>query len=212
MRKLLLIVILICGIKAESIAQLQKDSWMLEGGIQFGKEHLNSPDPDFNYVPEKSFSVGPKVGYFIADGLAFGLSANWGSEWTPNTGPGNALLPDFYKSSKYSYGGGVFVRKYVEIKDELSFYGELGTELTLTRIRVKEGNPPTVNSSPAGKNLEIYGRLGLQYLISPKIGVHLSSKLMHYQSDRSDLGFVTNQKQFRTGFILDPRFGFTFFF
>ncbi|OYX13120.1 MAG: hypothetical protein B7Z16_16010 [Algoriphagus sp. 32-45-6] len=212
MRKLFLIIILICGVMAESNAQLQKDSWMLEGGIQFGREHLNSPDPNFNFVPEKSFSVGPKAGYFIADGLAFGLSASWGSEWTPNTGPGNALLPDFYKSSIYSYSGGVFVRKYVEIKDGLSFYGELGTELTWTRIRVKEVNPPTVNSSPSGKNLEIYARLGLQYLISPKIGVHLSNNLMHYQSGRTNLGFETTEKKFRTGFILDPRLGFTFFF
>lgn len=212
MRKLSILFLLILGFASESIAQLQKDSWMLEGGIQFGREQLNNPDPNFINLPSKSFSIGPKVGYFVSDRLAFGLSAKWGSEWTPNTGPGNTLLPDFFKSSRPSFGGGVFVRKYVEIKDGLSFYGELGSELTWTRVRVKEGNPPTVTSSPSGKNLEIYARIGLQYLVSPKIGVHLSSDLMHYQRDRSDLGFATTQKQFRTGFILDPRFGFTFFF
>ena len=209
MKKFLLIVILISGIGAESVAQFQKDSWMLEGGVGLGRTRFNNVQLNEKGNPTTTLSFSPKVGYFIKDQFAIGLSGSWNTQSTRFKMPNSSVNQ---RQSIQTFGGGVFLRKYFTITEDLSFFGESGIDFSWSRYRSRFGDPPKSDSFEISRGFGIYSEIGIQYFISPKVGTYLASTIFRYTSERTDRGFITTERQFQTGFILDPRFGFTFFF
>lgn len=211
MRKLLLIVILICGIKAESIAQLQKDSWILEGNLGIGGNRNASPQINDMVRLTTSYSLEPKAGYFVKDNLAIGLSGKLSDQWARDRNNDPTFPANVSKVGTRTYGGGVFIRNYFEIKENLHFFGETGSRIFWSRSRQFLENPSRKETFSFRRDFDIYVLLGLQYLLSPKVGVHVNTNLVQYTGIRQEVGVVSKRSEFQAGFLINPRFGFTIF-
>lgn len=211
MKKLLLLILAIGFWSAESKAQLQKGSWMLEGSVGLERNRSYFPETDEKSNPVSGFTLHPIAGYFVLDNLAIGLSGLLGSTWNRNKNYDPDIPSDYKKGNTLNYGGGLFLRKYFPINESLSFFAEIGSEIFWDRQK-------SVFNEPTGKSTEIQrstvsanGSLGIQYLISPKVGVHMQTNLVRYQNINSLVEFGYDRSEFRAGFLIDPRFGFTIF-
>jgi hypothetical protein len=211
MKKVLILIVAISFWSIESKAQMQKGSWMLEGSAGLERSRSYFPDTDEKSNPFSGFILHPKAGYFVADNLAIGLSGLLGSTWGRNKDY-DPNIPDNYKKGNIlNYGGGLFIRKYFPINESLSFFGGIESEIFWVRRK-------SVFNEPSGKMIEVQrrtvsanGTLGLQYLISPKVGVHMQTNLLQYQNAKFLEEFGIDQSEFRAGFLINPRFGLTIF-
>lgn len=211
MKKLLILILAISFWSSESNAQMQKGSWMLEGSAGLERSRSYFPGTDEKSNPVSGFTLHPKAGYFVADNLAIGVSGILGSSWSRNKDYDQNIPYDYKKGNTLNYGGGLFLRKYFPINETLSFFGGIESEIFWVRQK-------SISNEPSGKMIEVQqrilsanGTLGLQYLISPKVGVHLQTNLVQYQKASALVEFGTDRSEFRAGFLIDPRFGFTIF-
>lgn len=209
MKKLFIFILAVGFWSAETKAQMQQGSWMLEGSVGLERSRSYFPDTDEKTNPVSGFTLLPKAGFFVADNLAIGLSGILGSTWSRNKDYDPKIPFNFKKSNTVDYGGGLFLRKYFPINERLSFFGEVDSEIFWGRLK---------NISSSGKFIEIQRRtfsasgiLGIQYLISPKVGVHMQTSLLQYQNMNSLVEYGSDRSEFRAGFLIDPRFGFTIF-
>lgn len=211
MKKLLLLILAIGFWSVESKAQMQKGSWMLEGSVGLERSRDYFPETDEKSNPVSGFTLHPKAGYFVSDNLVLGLSGILGSSWSSNKDYDPNIPDDYKKGNTLNYGGGLFLRKYFPINESLSFFGEIGSEVFWVRQK-------SISNEPSGKVIEVQNwtlaanaTLGVQYLISPKVGVHLQTDLIDYQNMNSLVDYGADRSEFRAGFLLNPRFGLTVF-
>ncbi|WP_111669156.1 outer membrane beta-barrel protein [Algoriphagus litoralis] len=211
MKKLLILILAVGFWSAESKAQMQKGSWMLEGSAGLERSRSYFPDTDEKSNPVSGFTLHPKAGYFVADNLAIGLSGILGSSWSRNKDYDPNIPYNYKKGNTLNYGGGLFLRKYFPINETLSFFGGIESEIFWVRQK-------TISNEPSGKMIEVQqraisanGTLGLQYLISPKLGVHMQTNLIQYEKTKFLLEGNRSRSEFRAGFLINPRFGFTIF-
>lgn len=211
MKRLLILMLIIGFWSAESNAQMQQGSWMLEGSAGLDRSRITNLDIDEKFNPTTGFSLHPKVGYFVADNFALGVSGLFGNSWFRNKDYDQNIPNQFKKSNVLTYGGGLFLRKYMPINEDLSFFAEAGSEIFWVKPRVVYNEPTGVESGLSRRTLSAQAVLGLQYLISPKVGVHLQTNLLQYQNAKTLEEFGIDQSEFRAGFLINPRFGLTLF-
>lgn len=211
MRKFLLLILAIGFWSAESNAQMKKGSWMLEGSVGLDRSRDYFPQTDEKSNPVSGFTLNPKAAYFVSDNFAVGLSGILASSWSRNKDYDPNIPYNYKKSNTLNYGGGLFLRKYFPINEDLSFFGEIGSEVFWVRQK-------SISNEPSGKMIEVQQRtisanctLGLQYLISPKLGVHMQTNLIQYEKTKFLLEGNSSRSEFRAGFLINPRFGFTIF-
>lgn len=211
MKKLLTLLLIIGFWSTESNAQMQKGSWMLEGSAGLERSRSYFPNTDEKSNPVSGLSLHPKAGYFVSDNLAIGVSGLLGNTWNRNKDYDSNIPDNYKKGNILNYGGGLFLRKYFPINETLSFFGGIESEIFWVRQK-------SISNEPSGKLIEVQrrtfsstGTLGVQYLISPKVGVHLQTNLLNYQNEKALVPYGTDRSEFRAGFLNDPRFGFTIF-
>lgn len=210
--KRILLVIFVLGLFASELkAQMQKGTWMLEGNVGLSRIRTILPGINENLNPQSSYTLHPKAGIFIKDRLAVGLSGLFGNSWTKNKNANRDSPFDILKTNYFRYGGGMFLRKYVEFNEHLSFFGEVGADNSWEKYHVKYTDSNQNSKSDDGRTFQAQGILGLQYLISPKVGVHMQTNLFQYRNTQILPGFGTEISEFRAGFLIDPRFGLTIF-
>jgi hypothetical protein len=79
--------------------------------------------------PKTGYTLNPKAGIFLNDKLVLGFSGLFGNTWNKNDR--NTDLPyAVEKTNMFRYGGGVFVRNYFVVKENFSFFGEIGSVLS----------------------------------------------------------------------------------
>ncbi len=211
MKKLFILILAVGFWSVESKAQMQKGSWMLEGSAGLERSRITNLDTDEKYNPATVYSLHPKVGYFVADNFALGVSGLFGNSWIRNKDYDQNIPNQFKKSNAFTYGGGLFFRKYMPINEDLSFFAEAGSEIFWVNPRVVYNEPAGVESGLSRRTFSAQAVLGLQYLISPKVGVHLQTNLLQYQNSKTLEEFRIDQSEFRAGFLIEPRFGLTIF-
>ena len=211
MKKLLLLILFIGFGSSVSKVQMQQGSWMLEGSAGLERSRSYFPDTDEKSNPVSGFTLHPKVGYFVSDNLAIGLSGLLGSTWSRNKNYDPKIPYNYKKGNILNYGGGLFIRKYFPINESLSFFGEIGSEIFWVRQK-------SISNEPSGKVIEVQRRtfsangiLGIQYLISPKVGIHMQTTLLQYQKMKSLVEYGSDRSEFQAGFLINPRFGMTIF-
>lgn len=211
MKKLLVVMLAVGFWSIESKAQMQKGSWMLEGSVGLERSRSYFPNTDEKSNPVSGFTLHPKAGYFVEDNLAIGLSGLLGSTWSRNKNYDPNIPNNYKKGNTLNYGGGIFLRKYFPINEYLSFFGGIESEILWVRQK-------SISNEPSGKMIEVQrrtisanGTLGLQYLISPKVGVHLQTNLLQYENTSFLIGPSNSRLEFRAGFLINPRFGLTLF-
>lgn len=211
MKKLLVLILAIGFLSIESKAQMQKGSWMMEGSVGLERSRSYFPNTDEKSNPVSGFSLHPKAGFFVSDNLAVGVSGLLGNTWNKNKVYDQNIPYQFKKSNQLTYGGGFFIRKYLPINESLSFFSEIGSEISWVKNRVVFNEPAGEEASQYRKTVSAQGILGLQYLISPKLGVNMQTNLIQYERTQFSLDSDYAQSEFRVGFLINPRFGFTIF-
>lgn len=208
MKKLLLLILAIGFWSSDIKAQMQKGSWMLEGNVGLSRSRVILPENFGKLAPQSSYTFHPKAGIFLKDNLAFGISGLVGNSWTKNKDAArdSPFVPTKMRTTRI--GGGVFLRKYKEINEQLSFFGEIGTDISWEKYVVKFVDSRQNTERDNGRTFQAQGTLGLQYLISPKVGVHLQTNLLQYRNVQN---LPSEFSEFRAGFLLDPRVGLTIF-
>jgi hypothetical protein len=209
MKRILILILAIGFWSSESKAQLQQGSWMLEGSAGLERNRTYFPDSDEKSNPVSGFTLHPKVGYFVADNLAIGVSGILRSTWSRNKDYDPKIPYGYKKSNTVNYGGGFFLRKYFPINESLSFFGAIESEIFWVRQKSISSSGKTIEIQR--KTVSANGSLGLQYLISPKVGVHMQTNLLQYQNSKTLDEFGIDQSEFRAGVLIDPRFGLTIF-
>lgn len=211
MKKLLVLMLAIGFLSIESKAQMQKGSWMMEGSVGLERSRSYFPNTDEKSNPVSGFSLHPKAGFFVSDNLAVGVSGLLGNTWNKNKDYDQNIPYQFKKSNQLTYGGGFFIRKNLPINESLSFFSEIGSEISWVKNRVVFNEPAGEEASQYRKTVSAQGILGLQYLISPKLGVNMQTNLIQYERTQFSLDSDYAQSEFRVGFLINPRFGFTIF-
>ena len=207
--KRILLVILIFGFWSSEIkAQMQKGTWMLEGNVELSRSRVILPEDFGKLDPQSSYTLHPKAGIFLKDNLAFGISCLVGNSWTKNkdAARNSPFVPTKMRTTRI--GGGVFLRKYKKINEQFSFFGEIGTDIFWEKQVIKYVDSRQNTERDKGRTSQAQGTLGLQYLISPKVGVHLQTNLLQYRKAQD---LPSEFSEFRTGFLIDPRVGLTIF-
>lgn len=211
MKKLLILILFIGFGSSVSKAQMQQGSWMLEGSAGLERSRSYFPETNEKSNPVSGFTLHPKAGYFVSDNLAIGLTGLLGSTWRRNKNYNPNIPNDYKKGNTLNYGGGLFSRKYFPINESLSFFGEIGSEIFWVRQK-------SVINDPMGKIIDVQRRivsanatLGIQYLISSKVGVHMQTNLGQYEKTSFLMGSSNSRSDFRAGFLIEPRFGLTIF-
>lgn len=208
----ILLVIFVLGLFASELkAQMQKGTWMLEGNVGLSRSRVILPEDFGKLDPQSFYTLHPKAGIFLKDNLAIGVSGLFGNSWTKNKDADrdSPFVPTNMRTTRI--GGGVFLRKYKEINEQLSFFGEIGTDISWEKQVVKYVDSRQNTERDNGQTFQAQGTLGLQYLISPKVGVHMQTNLFQYRNTQILPGFGTEISEFRAGFLIDPRFGLTIF-
>lgn len=211
MKKLLILMLIIGFWSTVSKAQMQQGSWLLEGSAGLERSRITYPDTDEKSNPLTAFTLHPKVGYFLKQNLAIGVSGLLGNAWNRNKDYDQNKPYQFKKSNQFSYGGGLFIRKYMAFNENLSFFAEAGSEVFWVKNRIVFNEPAGEEVSLSRKTVSAQGILGLQYLISPKLGVHMQTNLIQYERTQSPPDSGNSQSEFRAGFLINPRFGLTIF-
>lgn len=211
MKRLVFFTVLIGLFAQETFGQMQKSTWMLEGNVGLSRIRTILPGINEKFNPQSSYTLHPKAGIFIKDRLAVGLSGLFGNSWTKNKDADrdSPFVPTKMRTTRI--GGGVFLRKYKEINEHLSFFGEIGADNSWEKYQVKYTDSNQNSKSDDGRTFQAQGILGIQYLISPKVGVHMQTNLFQYRNTQILPGFGTEISEFRAGFLIDPRFGLTIF-
>ncbi len=212
--------ILILALAVASHAQMQKGSWMLDGqaGTYRSKyeESQSSPFGSGSILYDQhrgaNFYLQPGVGYFVKENWAVGLSGNFqvvnGKSLDEND-------EEAAKGGQRTYGLGVFSRRYVPLSERLALYGDLRVGGYLRRhfsIDL-DSDERTVDSNIKG--LDATASIGLQYLVTDFLGVHLQSSLIDYDlSKETAVNYEgTHRRSDLTGGLFSSfQIGASFFF
>ena len=217
MKRWFLVLFFLLAIVISGQAQMERDSWMLDGQVGFSMNRQDNKTLDAgigtysNSYRSKEFSLSPGLGYFVQDHWAIGLSPSFGLGWGKEENSGNSPV----NFNSFEYGLGVFSRKYFPAGDKLSFFGDFrigGFWGDLARI--EEGSSDrTVLSESSG--LEAGASLGLQYLVSDLLGIHFQSSVIDYRrSTESGVAFggTSTTTSWNTQLFSSFQIGATLFF
>lgn len=137
---------------------------LLEGSLNLRNTNDKNTDTKTN-----SFTITPKVGYFINDDLALGLSVGYGSD--------KKEIINTTVSDESSIGAGVFARYYFwELGQRLKTYSELNVGFGSSKDKISDVKASGVN---AGINL------GLNYFVTENIAISFGlSDILAYNSSK----------------------------
>ena len=210
MKRLVFYTLLLGLFSQASFAQMQKGTWMLEGNVGLSSGEPTDPNSLAELGPQTGYTLNPKAGVFLNERLVVGLSGLYGNSWRKNEGTTDLPIA-VEKTNMLRYGGGVFVRNYVVIKESLSFFGEIGADFSKQKYQVKYPNSSDNIETDYSRDFSVQGTVGIQYLISPKIGVHLQTNLLEYQLTQIYPGFGLKTSAFNAGILHDLSIGLTIF-
>lgn len=138
----------------------QKGDGLLEGAIG-----ISSTDNQATERKVTSFSVTPKVGYFIANKTAIGVQLGYNQSKNTNYSGTN----DTYNMSN-SVGAGVFVRHYLlEVGSRFKAYGEAGLGYRSNGGEINDGN--TTTKFDKTNTVGINGGVGANFFLTDNIAI-----------------------------------------
>lgn len=210
--------ILIFALAVASHAQMQKGSWMLDGQAgTYRSKYEESQSSSFGSIlydqhRGANFYLQPGVGYFLKENWAVGLSGNF------QIINGKSLDQNGEEDGKgryREYGLGVFSRRYVSVSERLAFYGDLRVGGKLGKFTSIDHNTDEWTIVTRRKGLDATASLGLQYLVTDFLGLHLQSSLIDYDlSKETAVNYEgTHRRSDLTGGLFSSfQIGASFFF
>ena len=149
----------------ESNEGFSKGDVFVSGAVTFGSEKTG----DFK---ENSFEIAPKVGYFVTENIAAGLSVGYVSNKVDN---------GFADATNSGFGVGAFGRYYFTPASKFSLFAELGVNYTGYSY---EFNPDTLTATDADvKELGVNLGAGLNYFVSSNFSIEAGVAVLGYTSN-----------------------------
>ena len=163
MKKIVLLLTAFMGLAFGSKAQtfgFQKGDGLLEGAIG-----ISSTDHKSTQQKNSSFSLSPKVGYFITNKTAIGAQVSFNRSKNTNYSGTNEAY-----SLTNSVGVGVFARYYfLEIGSRFKTYGEAG--LGYSSAGGENNNGTTSVKFDRTNTIGINGGVGANYFLTDNIAI-----------------------------------------
>lgn len=147
------------GSKAQNFG-FQKGDGLLEGAIG-----VSSTDNQSTEVKVNSFSLSPKVGYFVSNKTAIGVKLGYNQTKTTNYSGSNEIY-----SQNNGLGIGVFARYYLlEVGSRFKAYGEAG--LGYTSAGGENNNGTTTVKLDKTNTIGINGGIGANFFLTDNIAI-----------------------------------------
>lgn len=180
MRRSFFTLALVLVLAVSGHAQMQKGAWMLDGqvGISFSSQDNESfhSGAYSNSSRSKQLILSPGLGYFVSDHWALGLSPSFAVGWGKGESGGNSPV----KGNSFDYGIGLFSRKYIPAGEKLFFFGDLRFGGFWGDSGWKENGASDRTVLSKSNGIEASASLGLQYMVTEQLGIHLQSTLIDY--------------------------------
>lgn len=115
--KLLFFVVFVCTLLTTSYAQINKGTVWIGSNFSYDHDKLK-PDQSTIDREMRTVSILPSFGVAIKENLVLGIFGNY-------TNARRELHSDYYsKTDEKTYGGGLFVRRYIPVFKRFYMYGE----------------------------------------------------------------------------------------
>lgn len=190
-QRFLLSLLFVCSLAVTTHAQINKGATWLGGIVAYGQSTSKSFGTTYK---TNSFVVGPSIGKAVKDNLVVGILASYQHSKSPdNTGT---------TSKTTLFGGGVFVRKYVPIVNQLYLFSDARAYYSNYNAKVN------VNASKTkGFDVGITVTPGVSYGITKSIQIETGLNALFstaYQKRTRKEGFSEYKtNNFNTGLSLD---------
>jgi len=194
-QRILLSLLFVCSLVVSTRAQINKDAIWLGGQVSFNQ---SSEKTLGSSITNKTtgFSINPAIGKAVKDNLVVGFSIGYQHNKNKTGSTTN--------SNFNSYGGGVFIRKYIPVITNLYIFGD-------ARLNVSRGIEKVYPVNGYGKNkywtIALSATPGLAYAVSKNIQIESGVNSLFgalYQRRNSKQGFSEGKSSsFNTGILLD---------
>lgn len=206
-KTVLLVAIVLAGITS-SFAQTSAGNVMAGGSFGFsstGGEVVNGNTTNQKNTTT-SFSIIPRAGYFISDGLAVGTGIGFSSQKTTD--------PDDNYISSSLFQISPFARYYVSLGEKVSLYGEGAVNLGFGGSKAVAGGTEIDTGDVSAFGIAVSP--GINYFITDRLGLDIGFSLISFsntnQKDPTD-DSENKTNNFSFGFdSFSPNFGIYFFF
>ncbi|RZJ80545.1 MAG: hypothetical protein EOO47_07235 [Flavobacterium sp.] len=218
MKLRLLITGAICAMAFTVNAQTEKGNQLIGGSIGFVT--LDN-DQGSTRNKQRSYSIGPNYGYFIADNFALGLNANYGynkmfSSYETTIAFNGTLYPNIVaqESKSNSSNVGVFARYYVNINNDFKFFGQFNAGVGFGRDRNYQRDPSTLKSTTYNASVSP----SVAFFPTKKLAIELGFGLISYTNTMhksGDSSYYPNGRTeiFNFGFnTFEPKLGINLHF
>lgn len=177
-QRFLLSLVFVCAFMVTTRAQISKGAVWVGGSIGYSQSKNDFKDPIVQDYKTSSFNVSPAIGFVVKDNLVVGFRLTYGHDKTKN----NSSISE---SKTNSYGGGIFVRKYIPIISRLYLFGEASAAYTASKG--DETWKEYVNGSYVNVKKTTKG-LGTNLNVTPGLAVAITKKFQLETSLNSLLG------------------------
>jgi hypothetical protein len=116
--KLLFSVVFVCTLLSTSYAQINKGTVWIGSNFSYA---VNKPKPDqqTNFLKTRTVSILPSFGIAVKENVVLGIFGNYTNVFS------EYQTTSYYnKRDEKTYGGGLFVRRYVPVFKRFYLYGE----------------------------------------------------------------------------------------
>ena len=195
---------LLSGASAAAQAQtvIKSGTVQLGGSINYFHQNFETTGSNHQETTNSNFSVGPALGYFVADNLAIGLSAGFSTERN-RVNSYSYYNPSFTERKNNTFSVGPFAQYYHLLTEQFGFAGTLSALYTRTRYDYAGINANGSYGSVANGN-GLYAALvpSLVFFPIPKLalGTSFGSLSYNYFVSKQLDGSVLDEESHSTGF------------
>jgi hypothetical protein len=194
-QRILLSLLFVCSLVVSTRAQINKDAIWLGGQVSFSQTNDKSLGSSTTNKTT-GYSINPAMGKAVKDNLVVGISASYQHSKNKSGSTTN--------SNYNSYGGGVFIRKYVPVISQLYLFGD--ARLFVNR-GIEKGYPGSGYTKNKYWDISISASPGIAYAVSKSIQIESGVNSLfsaRYQSRNSKQGFTEGKyNSFAGGVLLD---------
>jgi opacity protein-like surface antigen len=193
-QKFLLSLVLVCTFIVSTRAQISKGAIWLGG--QAGYSQSSDKSGSITNQKQTGFTISPAVGKAVKDNLIVGIAANY-LHYKTKSDQGSSRKDD-------TYGGGLFVRKYIPVVSRLYIFGDARAYFNRVKSEDKSGGYTT---KIKGVDVGIAVTPGVSYAVTKSIQIETGLNSLfntRYSTRKQNQGFTENKNNtFTTGLFLD---------
>ena len=208
--RLLLAALPLC-LTFQSQAQIHKGTTFIGGNIGLSTSSTESANPSMSIENKDfNFAVNPKIGFYLCNSIALGVSLNFSTDNSKSTNFFNSYYTKQDQNTNM-YGASLFGRYNNALSKRFSFFLEVGAGYGRSIGKYKQTTtqfdpPGTSNVTRVTSNvISAYAVPGLIYFVNPKFGIEATYGSIRYaysNQDKNTAGpstFKSNNLNFNLG-------------